>query len=154
MRSRRPPLPRRFFHPEEAGNVAVEFGLMAPILLMMLIGLLDFGGAVHHQVQMADAVRVGTQIAIARPPSVGDLTEVETATRLAAPAGGSDTRVIVVDMFCEMLDGSPAVCDDTPTPGRATFVRVRMSETWPFILPYPGLGSELPLQVGQVVRVS
>lgn len=135
------------------GAVAVEFVLMAPILMVMLVGLIDFGAAVSRQMQMSSAVHTGAQLAVARPPGSGDLDGIRAATRLAAPDDRGGTQNIDVTLFCEELDGTVVACDAAPVVGRATYVRVRLTEFWRFTFPYPGFGDGITLSADQTVRV-
>lgn len=143
---------RRFVCATE-GAVAVEFVLMAPILMVMLVGLIDFGAAVSRQMQMSSAVHAGAQLAVARPPDSGDLEGIQAATRLAAPADRSGTQSVDVTRFCEELDGMVVACEAAPVAGRATYVRVRLTEFWRFTFPYPGFGDGITLSADQTVRV-
>ncbi|MEZ5865255.1 MAG: TadE/TadG family type IV pilus assembly protein [Geminicoccaceae bacterium] len=147
------PLPCRRFTRATEGAVAIEFVLMAPILMVMLVGLIDFGAAVSRQMQMSSAVHAGAQLAVARPPGSGDLEGIREATRLAASDDRSGTQSVDVSLFCEALDGTVVDCDATPTVGRATYVRVRLTEFWRFTFPYPGFGDGITLSADQTVRV-
>src|ERR671922_2043874 len=48
----------------EDGVVAIEFGVVASFLILMLIGATDLGFAARHRSQMEGAVRAGIQEAL------------------------------------------------------------------------------------------
>lgn len=45
---------------EERGVSAVEFALIAPVLILLLVGILDLGRAVNAYVTVSNAAREGT----------------------------------------------------------------------------------------------
>src|SRR3954449_11084270 len=53
-------------HParSRSGNVAVEFALIAPVAILMLVGITDYGMAVYDRMQLSSAVRAGIQYAL------------------------------------------------------------------------------------------
>lgn len=46
----------------DRGAVAVEFGLLLPLLLLILFGIIDFGFALHAKVTLAQAAREGARL--------------------------------------------------------------------------------------------
>ena len=48
----------------EPGQAAVEFALVLPLLLVLLLGIVQFGIAFSHYVTLTDAARVGARKAI------------------------------------------------------------------------------------------
>ncbi|MGZ4333115.1 MAG: TadE/TadG family type IV pilus assembly protein [Gaiellaceae bacterium] len=51
---------RRKLH-NESGQALVEFALVAPILFLILFGIIQFGIAFMHSVALTDAVRAGAR---------------------------------------------------------------------------------------------
>ena len=45
----------------ERGQSLVEFALLAPILLILFMGMFDFGWILHKQIQMDNATRLGAR---------------------------------------------------------------------------------------------
>ena len=45
----------------ERGAVAVEFALLAPVLIMILLGIMEFGRAYNAQVSLTNAAREGVR---------------------------------------------------------------------------------------------
>ena len=46
----------------ERGAVAVEFAILAPILVMLLMGIMEFGRAYNAQVSLTNAAREGVRV--------------------------------------------------------------------------------------------
>jgi Flp pilus assembly protein TadG len=69
------------------GLGAIEFGFVAPVLLAMLLGVLDFGMAFWHQMEIAIAADAGVQWGMSNPYNEGSIRSVvQAATSLSVPA--------------------------------------------------------------------
>lgn len=68
----------------ERGAVAVEMALVSPILIMMIVGIIDFSRVFNAQIQMSQAAREGARVASLQ---LGTLNVPVVAARavLAAP---------------------------------------------------------------------
>lgn len=59
----------------QRGQSIIEFALLAPVLLILFMGMFDFGWILHQQIQMDNSTRLG-----ARRGAVGDTnTEIMNA---------------------------------------------------------------------------
>ena len=122
--NRRPALSR-----SEQGSVAIEFALVAPILLVLVFGIVEFGRAYNAKVELAAAVREG-----ARALALGN--DPETATHDAAPGLDPDTMDVTTS-------GDPC------TPGTPATV----TASYPFTLHIPFWGTPtLTLEAEGVMR--
>ncbi|MGP0224887.1 MULTISPECIES: TadE/TadG family type IV pilus assembly protein [unclassified Paenarthrobacter] len=64
----------------ERGAVAVEFALLAPVLVLLVLGIMEFGRAYNAQVSLSNAAREGVRVmAISN-----DVTAARTAAKNAA----------------------------------------------------------------------
>jgi Flp pilus assembly protein TadG len=73
----------------ERGAVAVEFALLAPVLVMLLLGITEFGRAYNAQVTLSSAAREGVRVmAIGNSP---------TAARTAAKNASSTLKPALTD---------------------------------------------------------
>jgi Flp pilus assembly protein TadG len=70
---------------EESGQALVEFALIAPILLLILFGIVQFGIAYMHSMALTDAVRIG-----ARKASVSRSSADPTSATQAAVLGAAN----------------------------------------------------------------
>ena len=123
------------------GAVAVEMAVLAPILLLMVIGLLDYAGAIQRSIRLEGAARVGVQTALADP---SDLAGIRAAT-LAASDLEADITEITAERICTCGDGTVIDCGNVCADGRRVFVDVTVSQPYRTILPYPGLERDLTL---------
>lgn len=67
----------------EHGAVAVEFALLAPVLIMLLLGIMEFGRAYNAQVTLSSAAREGVRVmAIGNNPTAARAAAKNAATGL------------------------------------------------------------------------
>jgi Flp pilus assembly protein TadG len=92
---------RRARRTSEQGTVAIEFVLVAPILLVLVFGMVEFGRAYNAKVELTAAVREG-----ARALALGSDDPV-TATTDAAP-GLDPTTLVVTTSSTPCTAGDPA----------------------------------------------
>lgn len=83
----------------ERGAVAVEFALLAPILVMLLLGISEFGRAYNAQVTLSSAAREGVRVmAISNSPSAARTAARNSATALKPAL--SDTNITITPATC------------------------------------------------------
>jgi Flp pilus assembly protein TadG len=111
-------------HRDERGQTAVEFALVAPILIILVLGIMQFGVAFHDYVTITDAARAGARQAVIARLAGGDFTAAQQAVYNAA--GGLDHPPLVV-----------TVDDPTPLTAGST---VTVTATYPYSINIPLLG--------------
>jgi Flp pilus assembly protein TadG len=80
----------------------VEFALVVPLFVMLVVGLLEFGRAYNVQLSIQGAAREGARaLALGQPSAT-----VEQAVKAAAPAVSIDT---VVQTACPTAGGTATV---------------------------------------------
>jgi Flp pilus assembly protein TadG len=106
----------------EHGAVAVEFALLAPILIMILFGIMEFGRAYNVQVSLTNAARDG-----ARSVAINNVeADAVTATVNAAPFLNPQLKNTDVDFDYVAIPAttpSPTACSS----GRQVTVTVTYS---------------------------
>lgn len=98
---------------KDRGQTMVEFALVLPVLILLLVGIFDFGRAIYAYNTINNAAREGARLAIV-DQTVADI-QAEAAD--AAAALGIDAADVVVD-FRDSDGAAPSSCDDeigTPT---------------------------------------
>jgi Flp pilus assembly protein TadG len=78
----------------EDGQTAVEFALIAPVLLALLLGILQAGIAFHQYISITDAARAAARQAIVA--RVSDVTEADVRQAAKDAAGSLDQTKIDV----------------------------------------------------------
>jgi Flp pilus assembly protein TadG len=125
-----------------AGNAAVEFGVVAPILLTLIAGVADLGLMSNRKVTLDAAVRAGGAYARYDPTDVTTITAAVNSYATFSPAISS---VVVTGPFCECDGGggtSDGTCDGTCATGPVhTYVTVAATQPYSAILPLSALGT-------------
>lgn len=76
----------------ERGAVAVEFAILAPVLVMLLLGIVEFGRAYNAQASLSAAAREGVRVmAISNNISAANTAAKSTAVSLMP--GLADTNI-------------------------------------------------------------
>lgn len=132
------------------GSLAVEFAITAPILMLALLGIAELGMAVNERMRLASAVRAGVQAASLHPE---DAATVRTAVEKAAPQLVASRLSVQLSRSCGCADGSAIACGGTCAVGtEQRFVTVRVTENYPLLFRYPGMGSSLALGAEATLR--
>lgn len=92
----------------ERGATAVEFALVLPILLLLVLGIIEFGRAFHVQTTLSNAARDGVRVMA--------LQDNATAARSTAKASAP-----TLNLTNAMIRVSPTSCSTSgSTPGTAS----------------------------------
>lgn len=70
----------------ERGAVAVEFALLAPVLIMILLGITEFGRAYNVQVSLTNAAREGVRSMAINNSQAAARTAAKSAATQLSPA--------------------------------------------------------------------
>lgn len=126
------------------GGAALELAVIFPVLLLLLIGVIDYGRAFFTSVIVANAARAGAEWGASDPANA-----INTAGIIAfAQADGQEAGIVATARrYCECGTGVANVgC--TACPGGAApdvWVEVTARKTVSMLLPYPGLPRNISL---------
>ena len=71
-------------HDSERGAAAVEFAILLPLLLMLVLGTIEFGRAYNAQITLTNAARDGVRVmAIANDPAGAKTAAVSAAASVS-----------------------------------------------------------------------
>lgn len=136
------------------GNSAVEFAFIAPILIYLFIGAIDFGVGIYRQMQVKQAAQAGAGYAVvngfnstAVSQAVVNATSFSGVSANPAPTSycGCATATSVVPATCG------TACTDGTMPG--TYVGVYSSGQYTPLLRYPYVPSSFSLSGKAEVRI-
>lgn len=75
----------------ERGAAAVEFALLAPILIMLLLGIMEFGRAYNAQISLTSSAREGVRVmAVSNDPALARTAAKNAAVSLNPALVDSD----------------------------------------------------------------
>ena len=135
------------------GVAALEFALVVPFLLLMIVGIVDIGMGIYRKMQVQNAAQAGAQYAISHgySPSIADVvTNATTFPGIAAtPAPGQ---------FCGCPSNSgvaTATCGSICVAGSTagTYVVVSAMGTYNTIMSYPAIPGSFEMTAQATVRV-
>ena len=115
---------------DERGATAVEFAFILPLLLVIVLGIVEFGHAFQVQGTLSAAAREGARVMALQNDPAAARTAVRDATPTLDP-GVTDAQITV----------TPAAC---PTTGATrTNVRVTVEYPMPFLTDFFGASVDL-----------
>jgi Flp pilus assembly protein TadG len=89
----------------ERGAVAVEFALLAPVLIMLLLGIMEFGRAYNTQITLSNAAREGARVMA--------IENNQTAAVAAATRASSSLGPLTMEFSTSPVASNPATCSPT-----------------------------------------
>lgn len=104
----------------DRGATAVEVALLMPVLLVLVMGIVDFGRALHAQITLTQAAREGVRVAALKQPNPATRTQ-------NAATGLSGVGVTVT------------ACPATASPG--SDAEVKATYTFEFVTPVGGFAA-------------
>lgn len=163
------------FGSREDGTSAVEFAFLVTFLLVMMVGALDYGLAFNREMQMSNAVRAGTQFALARHPDIGpdanasdaliSIGTIRDQVALAAPFADDPANQITISMSCDCEDAS-----SNPVPGvnctssdvlpascvtvRTQYMTINMSVPYSLLIDWPGFDSQFDIDTEHSIMIA
>ncbi|MCK5166026.1 MAG: pilus assembly protein [Rhodospirillaceae bacterium] len=155
------PLVRKFSRAED-GVSAVEMALVAPVLMIIFMGLIDYGIAVFSKMELTSSVRSGAQYALVKSEikSAGAAAIAASAANMAAiqttiiDSSNLNPAKLVVPLpykTCECSNGDlDATCTITcPSGTLRHYVVISATYTYvPYFLP-----NDIVLTNGSTIRV-
>ena len=107
----------------EGGQALVEFTLLIPVLLFVVIAIAQFGDLYNHYVSITDATRAGARMAVVS----------RTATN---PSG---VAIQAVRDSAHTLDQTKLTVTVTPAPPWTTGQQITVTASYPYALNIAGL---------------
>jgi Flp pilus assembly protein TadG len=130
----------------EDGVVAIEFGVVASFLILMLIGATDLGFAARHRSQMEGAVRAGIQKAL----KGGTEEAVENAVTASTNLPSSPAPTVTATRVCYDENGDSADCDAAPA---TIYMEITLEQEHKWLLGLPGFSNPFTLKITNSVRI-
>jgi Flp pilus assembly protein TadG len=137
---------------ETSGTAAVEFGLIVPVLALMVVATADIGLAVVRKMQVEDAVQLGAAYAVVHGFDASAISTIVTGGDSTISASPPPT------LSCGCAGGSSvtAVGCGSTCPGGAkagTYVTVSAQTTYNTTLNYSVVPSSYNLSAQSTVRL-
>lgn len=133
---------------EESGQSLIEFALLMPMFILIMVGATDFARFAYASIEISNAARAGVQYG-----AQSYITALDSAgMQQAAINDGPDVSALqaTATNFCKCTDGTSITCANSDTtclaPARVIqYVRVNTTATLNPLFNYPGLPKSLTL---------
>jgi Flp pilus assembly protein TadG len=133
------------------GSAMVEFALIAPLLLLLLAGVLDYSMALRTAIAVSDAARAGAHYGSLSEANAGDVAGMQAAALNAVPNLTGMTVTAV--RSCKCPNGSAVSCTGSCTGGAiSVFAEVTTQSTAQNAFSYPGLSFSGAISAKAVMR--
>lgn len=137
----------------EAGAAAVELAIMAPILILLCLGVIEIGRYENLSIKMVNAARAGVQYGAQSLVTASDNTGMQQAA--LADGENASGLTAVASHICQCSDGSASTClsSDCPAPlHRIVWVTVTTTGRFSSILSAPGIPASIAVGSTAVMR--
>lgn len=85
------------FRRSDEGQAVVEFALIVPVLMLLVVGIFEFGRAWNAHQAVTDAAREGARIAVIADPTITE-DSVRKVVRNALSAVALDANLAVIQL--------------------------------------------------------
>lgn len=134
------------------GNMVVELAFVIPVLVILVLGIYDFGRMALHQITLSSAVRAGAQYGTQDVISAADINGIIQAARDDA---NDDTLDVTARQYCSCPGVGETACSVTCPDGEFTFLYldVTAQDQYAFLFDYPGISSPKTMTSSTRMRV-
>jgi Flp pilus assembly pilin Flp len=141
------------------GAMAVEFGLIAPVVMLMMLGVVEASVAISTNLEVQAAARAGTHAGFTRPPTAGDMTPIIASTKAAMPAdwlSGNNAATVAATLACECEVTGAVACGNPCGLGEAkqTYLRVEVTKNHAPLLSTKFFSPSFQLKQMSMVRLN
>ncbi|MBL4804359.1 MAG: pilus assembly protein [Alphaproteobacteria bacterium] len=140
----------KYFKKDESGASAIEFAIIAPIFILLIVGTADMGFFVLEKMKLHNVVQTTAVYAA----QAGSTDSVQTVAQETYQGDFADLNITSV-MECECSDGvasgCPLSCGSEDYQRR--FVLINGTGNFTTLFPYPGLPENISISTQARVRV-
>ncbi len=144
----------------EVGTATVEMAFLTPLILLMVMGVIDFARVYYDAIIVSHAARAAAAYGAQSNGTSGDFAGMQFAAQLDAQdlvrhdvsAGIS----VTTERFCRCPSGTLVDCitgDCGIGSAPEIYVRATAEKTFELLIPYPGIPNPIILRRQAVLRV-
>ena len=129
--------------------------LVLPLLLLILVGLVDFGRAASEAIAVENAAQAGASYGARNTGLAADASGIRTAALGDIGQDADPNSVTVIsECYCECSDGTSVTCTNKCA-GKLPqmYLRVRVDKQFRTLLGYPGVPHQINLSRETRLRV-
>lgn len=137
----------------------IEFAVLAPVLLLLLVGLIEVGRYMFFGILAAHAARAGVQYGARNLSTAADAAVNGSATTGAALQDGQSLPQFKAtsSVFCTVngaLSTCPSNTANAVPPSLVYYVDVQVTGTFKSLMKYPGIPQSLPVSATAIMPVA
>ncbi|HEY6326355.1 MAG TPA: TadE/TadG family type IV pilus assembly protein [Candidatus Cybelea sp.] len=140
---------------DTSGTSLVEFAIVLPVMLFLLVGLIEVGRYAYYGILAANAARAGVQYGAQDTGRAIDTAGITNAARIDGQ--NLSTWTVTTKHLCSFSGGAPAPCSvssgSSPPSNTIYYVAVQVSGTYKSLLNYPGIPTNVPVSGSAMMRV-
>lgn len=128
----------------------LELALVAPFIVAVTLGLVDFGRGTYASMSLRSAARVGAEY-VSRTGDTAAVTTVVAGAANLSPGG----LVVTPMVFCECAAGSAQTCGTTCPDGTGAkrFISITAAQPFSTLVPYPLVSNPMNLSGRAILRM-
>ncbi|NBX67163.1 MAG: pilus assembly protein [Proteobacteria bacterium] len=132
---------------DQSGIAATEFALISPFLILLTVGMIDFGMYINENMKVENLARNATEYVVKGGDEANITADVITSSGLLTEDELEDTTT-TSEMTCECSDGSTVACNTECSDGgyRRRYFSYSIERAYSPIFPYPGIPETFPLR--------
>lgn len=138
---------------DDRASAAVEFAIVTPLLVYLLIGLVDVGRYMYYGIVAEHAARSAVQYGAQTVYTAKDSTGISSA----ATTDGAGLNLTVAPPTIECVQGGGIVTCPSPATAVPTnlayYIQVQVTGTFHPLVVYPGIPSSVPITATAVSRL-
>jgi len=141
---------KRFIRADSGASV-VEFAVVAPLLALLLVGIIEIGRFATLAIVASNAARAGAQYGAQNLTTARDLTGMESA----ATADGQNLSnwTPTASYLCSVNGSALETCPSSLAPKTVYYVKVQVTGTFKSLLDYPALPKQVPVSGSAIMQV-
>ena len=139
----------------DAGAALVEFTLVAPLLILLLIGIVEVARYATFAIMVGNAARAGVQYGAQNMVAAMDSSGMQSAAANDAQnIAGLNTPS--AGYYCKCADGTASTCaaTDCANSHRLVYVTVTVSGIFHSMLKFPSVQNTFPVSATATMRVA
>lgn len=145
----------------ENGTSLIEFALVLPVFIFMLVGIIEIGRYTYFSILAAHAARAGVQYAAQNLQTAQDAS-LNVATSHTANAAAQDAQNLAAwavhsSIVCT-VNNQPSPCPannaQSVSPNLVYYVKVQVTGNFNPMLRYPGIPTNVPIGATSIMRVA
>lgn len=140
------------------GSIAVEAAFIVPVVVLMMIGVINYGGAMMARTELFNAVHAGLQYALIAPTNTSGMQTAVTNASSKEFGAGSITVTAAISCVCSGGGGtiasscSTAACPTASGGDGYQLATITATQTYNYLVKFPGFPTSVTFSETASIR--